>query len=120
MRVTTQMLNESSLRAGIPGIGGSGIENNTLLKATAKSNKKSSSPLNSLSKGRLSGFNNEKIRQAADILEKKAEKLSSEDNEDEAGKMKKIADNLMESITGSYSRDGNMNDRYRTNYDFWG
>ena len=127
MRVTTQMLNESSQRAGIPGIGSGSIGNNALLKAAIK-NKKGNSLLSSLSGnaagkkacGKSSVFDNDALRQAADVLEKKAAKLSLEDNEDEAEKMRKIADKLLESVSGNYSQDGSMYDRYYNNYDFWG
>ena len=127
MRVTTQMLNESSQRAGIPGIGSGSIGNNALLKAATK-NKKGNSLLSSLNGnatgkkayGKSSVFDNDALRQAADVLEKKAEKLSLEDNEDEAEKMRKIADKLLESVSGNYSQDGSMYDRYHNNFDFWG
>ena len=74
MRVTTRMLNESSQRAGIPGIGSGSIENNALLKAATK-NKKGNSLLSSIGSeltgkrtkgGKTSGFDNGNIRKAAD------------------------------------------------------
>ena len=128
MRVTTRMLNESSQRAGIPGGGSGSIENNALLKAATK-NKKGNSLLSSIGSdltgkmtkgGKTSGFDNENIRKAADTLKKKAEKLSKDNNTEEAEKMKKIADKLTEYIPGNYSQDGALSEQYKNRYDFWG
>ena len=92
MRVTTQMVNESAQRAGLPGIG------NTLLDAT-RMNNNNDALLNALTKktgtsksGKLFGSDYEKIGKAADELEKnaslftEAEKSGDNENMRKAGK----------------------------------
>ena len=114
MRVTSQMVNESAQRAGIQGIGSSSIGTNALLKSAAGKGKSGSSLLKALKKNDNStaGFDNYGVRNAADILERKAEALSKDDKNEEAERVKKIADKLTESISGSYGSDCCSGSRY--------
>lgn len=96
MRVTTQMVNESAQRAGLPGLG------SALLDAT-RQDKTKDALLNALTKktgasksSKLFGSDYEKIGKAADEMEKKASLFTEAEKSGDTESMRKAGKELAE------------------------
>ncbi len=101
MRVTTQMVNESAQRAGLPGLG------STLLDTTQQSKTKDAL-LNALAKktgtsksGKLFGSDYEKIGKAASEMEKKASLFTEAEKSGDTESMRKAGKELAEAYNKS-------------------